>query len=66
MKLFITLIGLVFILEGLPYVISPDAMQRWLQQLLQLKPEQLRVMGVVAMVAGFFLCYLGQKTSIFG
>jgi len=38
MKLFLTLIGLVFIFEGLPYVVSPEAMQRWLRQLLEMQP----------------------------
>ncbi len=66
MKLLITLIGLVFILEGLPYVASPEAMQRWLRQLTAMRPEQLRIMGIIAMAIGFFLCYLGQKSGLFG
>jgi len=66
MKLLITLVGLVFVLEGLPYVVSPEAMQRWLRQLLEMKPGQLRAMGIIAMVVGFLLCYLGQKSGLFG
>lgn len=65
MKLLITLIGLVFVLEGLPYVLSPEGMQRWLKQLLEMKPAQLRVMGGVAMAAGFFLCFIGQRSGLF-
>ncbi|HHB77168.1 MAG TPA: DUF2065 domain-containing protein, partial [Desulfobulbus sp.] len=37
MKLLVTLIGLVFVLEGLPYLVFPDAMQRWLRQLLEMR-----------------------------
>jgi len=66
MKLLITLIGLVLILEGLPYVASPEAMQRWLQQLTEMRPEALRVMGILAMAAGFFLCFLAQKSGVLG
>ncbi|PIE63640.1 MAG: hypothetical protein CSA20_02810, partial [Deltaproteobacteria bacterium] len=30
MKLFLLLIGMVFVVEGLPYVVAPEAMRRWL------------------------------------
>ncbi len=64
MKLLITLIGLVLILEGLPYAASPESMQRWLRQLLDLRPEQLRRVGGIAMVIGFLLCYLAQRSGL--
>ncbi len=63
MKLLITLIGLVLVLEGLPYAVMPEKMQAWLRQLLAATPGQLRVMGVLAMAAGFLLCYLTQRTG---
>jgi uncharacterized protein YjeT (DUF2065 family) len=66
MKTLITLIGLVLILEGLPYVASPEAMQRWLRQLAEMRPDNLRIMGVLAMAMGFLLCFLGQKSGMFG
>lgn len=66
MKLLITLIGLVLVFEGLPYVASPEAMQRWLRQILEMEPRQLRRIGLVAMVVGFVLCYLGQRTTFGG
>jgi len=65
MKLFLTLLGLVLILEGLPYVASPESMQRWLRQILELPPYRLRRVGLVAMAVGFVLCYLAQKSSLF-
>ena len=65
MKLLITLAGLTLVLEGLPYAASPESMQRWLRQILDMRPEQLRRVGIVAMGAGFFLCYLAQKSGIF-
>ncbi|MCP3891882.1 MAG: DUF2065 domain-containing protein [Desulfobulbaceae bacterium] len=65
MKILITLIGLVFVLEGLPYVVSPEGMQRWLRQLLEMKPEQLRAVGAIAMAAGFLLVFIGQKSGLF-
>jgi len=66
MKMLITLIGLVLILEGLPYVASPEAMQRWLKQLAEMRPDILRFIGVFAMAAGFLLCFVAQKSGLLG
>jgi uncharacterized protein YjeT (DUF2065 family) len=66
MKTLITLVGLILVLEGLPYVASPEAMQRWLQQVTEMRPESLRFMGVVAMAVGFFLCFVAQKSGLLG
>jgi uncharacterized protein len=66
MKLLITLFGLVLILEGLPYLAAPEAMQRWFRRLLTVRSGQMRAMGLIAMVIGFVLCYLGQRTDLFG
>nr|WP_321466924.1 DUF2065 domain-containing protein [uncultured Desulfobulbus sp.] len=65
MKLLITLIGLILVLEGLPYVASPESMQRWLRQILEIPPGQLRRVGLFAMALGFFLCYLALRTPLF-
>ncbi len=65
MKLLITLIGLVLVLEGLPYAASPESMQRWLRQILEMDPELLRRVGLAAMAVGFFLVYLAQKSLLF-
>jgi len=66
MKLLVTLIGLVLIFEGLPYAAFPEAMQRWLSQLAQEDPALLRVVGTLAVGGGLLLCYLTQRTSLFG
>ncbi|SDP08757.1 DUF2065 domain-containing protein [Desulforhopalus singaporensis] len=65
MKLFTLLIGLVLVLEGLPYVAAPEAMQEWLKKISELRPAQLRVFGLVAMGVGLLICFIVQKTSMF-
>lgn len=65
MKLLVSLVGLILILEGLPYVVSPEAMQRWLRQVCQMEPAVLRRIGVVAMGIGFLLCFLAQRSGLF-
>lgn len=65
MKLFLTLAGLILIIEGLPYAASPETMQRWLRQILEMRPEQLRTVGFVAMACGLFLCFLARQSGLF-
>ncbi len=61
MKLFVLLIGMVLIFEGLPYVAAPEIMQAWLKKLSETRPEQLRIMGLVAMASGILLCWIIQR-----
>ncbi len=65
MKLLILLLGLVLIVEGLPYVAAPEAMQNWMRKLSEIPPSQLRAIGLVAMASGLVICFVVQKTTIF-
>ncbi len=60
MKLFVLLIGMVLIFEGLPYVAAPESMQAWLKKISEMPPEQLRIMGLIAMATGLLLCWIVQ------
>ncbi len=60
MKLFILLIGMVLIFEGLPYVAAPESMQAWLKKVSEMPPGQLRIMGLAAMASGLLLCWTIQ------
>jgi uncharacterized protein len=60
MKLFILLIGMVLIFEGLPYVAAPESMQAWLKKISEMSPEQVRVMGLISMAIGLLLCWIIQ------
>ena len=65
MKFLFTLNGLVFILEGLPYLTFPEAMQKWLRQLMEMRPSQLRVVGLFAVGTGLLICYVSLRTNLF-
>ena len=65
MKLLITLIGLVFILEGLPYLTFPEAMQKWLRQLIEMRPAQLRIVGLLAVSLGLLIIFITMRSNIF-
>ena len=61
MEYFLTILGLVCFLEGLPYFAFPEALKRWLYQILQTPPGQLRLFGGILMVLGLMLVYLGRR-----
>jgi uncharacterized protein len=61
MKLLLLLVGMVLILEGLPYAAAPDMMQSWLQKLSRMDPKQLRIVGVITVISGLLLCWLVQR-----
>ena len=65
MNLLILLVGMVLILEGLPYVAAPEAMREWLKKLSEVPAQQLRSFGLIAMGAGLFICWFVQKTTFF-
>jgi uncharacterized protein YjeT (DUF2065 family) len=58
MKLLFCLIGLVFIVEGLPYFAFPDKMKKWMKMVLEVPDSHLRALGLAAMCIGLVLAYL--------
>jgi uncharacterized protein YjeT (DUF2065 family) len=61
MKLFMCLIGLVLMVEGLPYFAFPEKMKTWIKMILEIPESQLRVTGFFAMCAGLFIVYLSRQ-----
>lgn len=64
MKLLILLVGMVLILEGVPYVAAPEAMREWLKKLSEVPSAQLRSFGLVAMAVGLFICWVAQRSGL--
>ncbi|MEJ5359863.1 MAG: DUF2065 domain-containing protein [Desulfobacterales bacterium] len=61
MKDFLCVLGLVLVVEGLPYFASPAAMKRWLLRLLEVPDERLRWLGLAFMAAGVALVGWGRS-----
>jgi hypothetical protein len=61
MKYFLCVVGMVFILEGLPYFAFPEKIKIYLQKLQELQDSTLRAMGGAAVILGLFLVYLGTQ-----
>ena len=58
MKLLFCLIGLVLIVEGLPYFASPGKMKKWMEKVQEMPDHHLRIMGFAAMAVGLIMAYL--------
>ena len=60
MKFFLCVVGMVMIIEGLPYFAFPEKMKFWIQKVAQTPDDSLRKFGVVLMVLGLVLVYFGR------
>lgn len=57
-KLLGTALGLVLIIEGMPYFLFSEKMPGMLRAMAALRPRTLRLMGAVAMIVGLTLVAL--------
>ena len=65
MKFFVTVLGLLMVLEGLPYFAFPEKMQVFMRQIEKMNPDHLRMVGLVSTLIGLVICYIAQRTDIF-
>jgi uncharacterized protein YjeT (DUF2065 family) len=60
MEYFLCVMGMVLILEGLPYFVFPAKIKAYLLKLLDIPDSTMRVLGLLAVATGLFLLYLGR------
>jgi len=58
MDFLIAVLGVVMIVEGIPWFLSPGGYKRLLLQVLPLGDTRLRMLGLSFMLCGLFLVYL--------
>ncbi len=63
MKFFLCVIGMVMIIEGLPYFAFPIKMKEVVQTIINLEDAQLRKFGFFLMLAGLGIVYFAMKGS---
>jgi uncharacterized protein len=61
MKLFLMVMGMVFVVEGLPYFISPERWKEAISYILKMDYKTLRAVGLGMMIFGILLIYLGKN-----
>ncbi len=61
MNFFLCVLGMVLIVEGLPYFLGPQKMKQWIQLVMEMPESYLRKLGLCVMLAGLLLVYLGKR-----
>jgi uncharacterized protein len=61
MDYFLCVIGMVMFIEGLPYFAFPEKMKRLITSLLEMQLGALRRFGLILMLTGLFLVFLGRS-----
>jgi len=61
MKFFLCVVGMVLIIEGIPYFASPDKMKEILLKLPLVPSPYLRLFGLSAVITGLILIYFATR-----
>jgi uncharacterized protein YjeT (DUF2065 family) len=61
MKYFLCVVGMVFIIEGIPYFAFPDKIKAYLMKLQEMPDSTLRILGLSAIITGLILVYFGRS-----
>ena len=61
MSFFLCVVGMVMILEGLPYFAFPEKIKAFILQIVEMSDHSLRTIGLILMLSGLCLVYLGKK-----
>lgn len=61
MDYFLCVMGMVFIIEGLPYMVFPEKLKIYLVKISTLPETTLRVVGIGAIALGLILLYFGRR-----
>jgi len=61
MKFFLCVIGMVMVVEGLPYFAFPEKMKFVIQKVIEMPDKALQKFGFVLIIIGISLVYLGKQ-----
>jgi len=61
MEFFLCVIGMVMIVEGLPYFAFPEKMKLVVKKFLEMPVGNMRKFGFVLMLTGLFLVFVGKR-----
>ena len=61
MEFFLCVVGLVMIVEGIPYFVSPDKMKHMILMIAELPDTSLRWFGGILMALGLVVVYISRS-----
>jgi len=59
----LTVVGLILVLEGLPYFAFPERFKTWILKVVEMPEGQLRIYGLVSMLIGLLLVFVARRSS---
>ena len=63
MEFFLCVIGMVMVVEGLPYFAFPEKLKFVIRTVIEMPDKALQKFGFVLMLIGLFLVYLGKSSG---
>lgn len=63
MKFLLSLLGVLLIVEGIPYFAFPGKAKDWARTLQDIPSRSLRIMGIISMVFGLVLLFFAVLLS---
>lgn len=63
MSFFLCVIGMVMIIEGIPYFAMPSKMKIWIGKVLEMPDTMLQRFGFVLMLVGMAFVYFGKQSG---
>ncbi len=60
MAFLLTLLGLILVIEGIPWFLSPPLIKRTIRKIAMASDAALRLLGLTLMLTGLLLVYLAQ------
>ena len=61
LKYFLSVLALVFVVEGIPYFISPSRIKKWFVMVSEMSNTQLRSIGFISISIGMAILYLAMR-----
>jgi len=61
MQFFLCVVGMVMVVEGLPYFAFPEKMKLLIHKVIEMPDRSLRKFGFVLMLMGIGLVYVGKR-----
>ena len=60
MGYFLSVLGMVFVIEAIPYILFPGKMKSFIRLIHELPNSRLQAAGIIAAFAGVLIIYLGR------
>jgi len=61
MKYFLSVLGMVLVLEGLPYFAFPEKVKEFLSRMTTIPENKLRMLGLIIIGLGLLILYVSRE-----